>query len=71
MVGRLGFEPRTNDLKGRCSTVELSTPMRLSREERGVIRDASTCGQGKTDPLDSCCASGNFVRAGVERKWEY
>lgn len=26
MVGRLGFEPRTNDLKGRCSTIELSTP---------------------------------------------
>jgi hypothetical protein len=25
MVGRLGFEPRTNDLKGRCSTIELST----------------------------------------------
>lgn len=30
MVGRLGFEPRTNDLKGRCSTVELSTPMNCS-----------------------------------------
>ena len=26
MVGRLGFEPRTNDLKGRCSTIELPTP---------------------------------------------
>ena len=25
MVGRRGFEPRTNDLKGRCSTIELST----------------------------------------------
>ena len=25
MVGRPGLEPGTNDLKGRCSTVELST----------------------------------------------
>ena len=25
MVGRLGFEPRTNGLKGHCSTVELPT----------------------------------------------
>ena len=24
MVGRLGFEPRTNGLKVRCSTVELT-----------------------------------------------
>src|SRR5262245_56248908 len=24
LVGRLGFEPRTNCLKGKCSTIELS-----------------------------------------------
>ena len=34
MVGRLGFEPRTNDLKGRCSTIELSTH---GHRERAVI----------------------------------
>jgi hypothetical protein len=25
-VGRVGFEPTTNALKGRCSTIELPTP---------------------------------------------
>ncbi len=29
MVGRLGIEPRTNGLKGHCSTIEL--PTRLAR----------------------------------------
>jgi hypothetical protein len=27
LVGRPGFEPGTNDLKGRCSTIELSTQL--------------------------------------------
>jgi hypothetical protein len=26
VVGWPGFEPGTNDLKGRCSTIELPTP---------------------------------------------
>ena len=38
MVGRLGFEPRTNDLKGRCSTIELSTQLRDRGGENGFPR---------------------------------
>ena len=27
MVGRLGLEPRTNGLRGHCSTIELTTQL--------------------------------------------
>jgi hypothetical protein len=37
LVGRVGFEPTTNGLKGRCSTTELPT-----RGPRNV-KDASPC----------------------------
>ena len=32
MVGRPGFEPGTNNLKGCCSTIELSTHANTSRQ---------------------------------------
>ena len=31
MVGRVGFEPTTNGLKGRCSTTELPTQQVVGR----------------------------------------
>jgi hypothetical protein len=34
LVGRPGFEPGTNDLKGRCSTIELSTPKQKKGRKR-------------------------------------
>jgi hypothetical protein len=31
MVGRVGFEPTTNGLKGRCSTTELPTQQTINK----------------------------------------
>ena len=36
MVGRQGFEPWTNGLKGRCSTAEL--PTHLTMHSHSIVR---------------------------------
>jgi hypothetical protein len=41
MVGRVGFEPTTNGLKGRCSTTELPTQKRARPNILEVIHDRS------------------------------
>jgi len=46
-VGRLGVEPRTNALKGRCSTIEL--PSRTRRENR---THPATFGESLAKPWD-------------------
>src|SRR5438093_2750765 len=38
VVGRVGFEPTTNGLKGRCSTTELPTRPNGAREAKQRLR---------------------------------
>src|SRR5690606_39449631 len=66
LVGRLGFEPRTNGLKARCSTVELTalgrTPARdgSGRVSRSVARDAA---RGRPETGESGRASRRATRS--------
>ena len=40
LVGRLGFEPRTNGLKGHCSTIELSTRLQQNSPKKRVEEES-------------------------------
>src|SRR5687768_16888999 len=64
MVGRLGFEPRTNDLKGRCSTIELSTRNKRVGEN-GFLRRGFARNFSPANCAEPLTASNYVVSTGV------
>lgn len=70
VVGWLGFEPRTNGLKGRCSTAELPTLGKMVRDRGFEPLTPSVSRKCSTTELTALTRSSGAIQSQIHRPWQ-